>query len=64
MSELPTVPIKHVLRSHANAVISVSALLLGFAVIAVGLRFYTRTFLIRNVGYDDVMALASLVCND
>jgi hypothetical protein len=64
MSQVQTIPIKLFRKSHADAVLVVCSLLLAGSFVTVGLRFYTRFFLIRNVGSDDYLVLAALVCID
>lgn len=55
------IPITPVPKSYTPLIRGVSGFLLGFAYLSVALRFYTRLFLIRNLGWDDITVLISLV---
>lgn len=48
-------------ESRTEHVYPVIAVLMGLGAGAVGLRFYSRAVVIRNLGFDDWIALASLV---
>lgn len=48
-------------RNGAMESIAVVTILLFLAIFTVILRFYVRTCLLRNTGYDDYLILASLV---
>jgi hypothetical protein len=56
------IPIIAVPYSHKLAVSSVCSVCLFIAWLAVLLRFYTRAFINRALGYDDLFMLITIVC--
>jgi hypothetical protein len=54
-------PIKFIPTSGAREIAILCSVLLVFSYIAASLRFWTRTFIIRNLGSDDIFLLLSLV---
>jgi len=48
-------------ESRAPTVIGVVTFMLSFTTVAVGLRIYTRAFILRQMGLDDWTAIFTLV---
>jgi hypothetical protein len=46
---------------HTNIPVVLVSVLGGLAWLTIGLRVFTRTYLIRNFGWDDVAMIAALV---
>jgi hypothetical protein len=60
-ADTPFIPVKYIPSLYANSNVIVCAVLLFFCFITVALRFFTRIFIIRNVGWDDILVSLSLV---
>jgi hypothetical protein len=55
------IPLTLVPASEIPQIIILSSFLLGFSYIVVALRFWTRIFIIRTLGPDDIFLLLALV---
>ena len=49
-------------ESRVSTIYAVASFLMAWCVGIVGLRIYTRKFIINQMGIDDYLAIVSLVC--